>query len=121
MPRQRLRRVGKAPAAGLKRAWRAKKCGGFKKAPATVTESLRFCEASCGEFELRTDGLEVMNGDNQPVGQKAAKAQGRQEYRPGVAGLATKTRSLHAGLHHHTEEAEFGVAQSLPGQVDQRL
>ena len=61
-----------------------------------------------------------MSTVNQLV-RKARQSEDIQERFAGLGQLSAASRRLHARLHHHTEEAELGVAQSGQGPLDQRL
>ena len=52
---------------------------------------------------------------------KPRKAEPVRNKVPALRGLPAAPRRLHAGLYHHAEEAQFGVAQGRPRALDQWL
>src|SRR5467141_202988 len=57
----------------------------------------------------------------QPVSACRARREARQVESPGARRLAAEAGSLHAGLHNHAQEAEFGAAQGGKSAAHQRL
>src|SRR5262245_40369286 len=76
---------------------------------------------STGDAPVPKRKVKADDADDQPVDPQATGgAEGPQEG-AGAAAIAAEAGGMHARLHHHAQEAEFGAAQSREGAPDQRL
>src|SRR6266404_5528082 len=77
---------------------------------------------------VSTDGAQVTkrkvkadDADDQPVDPQAAGGAKGPQKGAGPAAIAAEAGRMHARLHHHAQEAEFGAAQGREGASDQRV